>query len=141
VVHLVDATSPDPAGQIDAVHEVLAEIGAEQVPEVLAFNKLDQTAEAKALAAAHPGSVAISAHTGEGVDELVATIADRLRAGAHVARLRIPFDRGDVLAAVHRHWEVLEEEAGEDGIDVTARLDEEGQSRFAAFLVEDDAGR
>jgi GTPase len=140
VVHLVDASAPDPEGQIEAVHEVMAEIGADGVPEILAFNKLDRSAEAKALAASHPGSAAISAHTGEGVDELVATIGDRLRAGTQAVRLRVPFDRGDVLAAVHRHWEVLEEEAGEGGIDVVARLDDEGRSRLAAFVVEGDAG-
>ncbi len=140
VVHLVDSSAADPEGQIEAVHVVLAEIGAEAVPEVLAFNKLDRSREAKALAAAHPGSVAISAHTGEGLDELLTTIGDRLRAGAQVVRLLVPFDRGDVLAAVHRHWEVIEEGAGEGGIDVVARLDDEGLSRLAAFVLEDDTG-
>jgi GTPase len=135
VVHLVDASAPDPAGQIEAVHEVLAEIGAESVPEVLAFNKVDLSAEAKALAAARTGAVAISAHTGEGIDELLTTVGDRLHAGSQTVDLLVPFDRGDVLAAIHRRGEVVVEDAGADGIAVRARLDDEGQARFAPFRV------
>jgi GTP-binding protein HflX len=136
VVHLVDATAHDPLGQIDAVRIVLDEIGAGQIPELLAFNKIDMTREAKALAAAHPGSVAISAVTGEGMDDLLTAIADRLRAGSVAMEVLVPFERGDVLAMVHRLGEVLSEEPGEGGILMTARLDDEAQSRLRDFLVD-----
>jgi GTP-binding protein HflX len=136
VVHLVDATAVDPLGQIDAVRIVLEEIGAGTIPEILAFNKVDRAPEAKALAAAHPGSVAISARSGEGMDELFLAISDRLRAGATTAELLVPFERGDVLASVHRLGEVLLEEPGEGGILVRARLDAEGRSRLAPFLLD-----
>jgi GTP-binding protein HflX len=136
VVHLVDATAHDPLGQIDAVRVVLDEIGAGQLPELLAFNKVDQTVEATALAAQHPGSVAISATSGAGMTELLNAIADRLRAGSATKELMVPFERGDVLAQVHRLGEVLSEEPAEGGIVVLARLDTEGQSRLREFLTD-----
>ena len=72
LVHVVDATAADPDGQIDAVREVLTEIGAEKVPELLVFNKADLAGgEAKRLVDDHPGSVAISAVTGEGTADFL----------------------------------------------------------------------
>jgi GTP-binding protein HflX len=137
VVHLVDATAADPLGQIDAVRIVLEEIGAGAIPEILAFNKADQ-GPAEALAAAHPGSVAISARSGTGMDDLLRVVADRLHAGDQTVELLVPFDRGDVLAAAHRLGEVLVEEPGEGGILVRARLDAEGRSRLADYRLDAD---
>jgi GTP-binding protein HflX len=108
LVHVVDSAAPDPAGQIDAVHAVLAEIGAETVPELLVFNKLDAAPDvAKELLEEHPGSVAVSALTGEGIDTFLAVLGDRLRSITRVVELLIPYERGDLLAAVHREGEVL----------------------------------
>ena len=62
LIHVVDASAADPHGQIDAVRDVLAEISAERVPELIVFNKADLAPlAAKQLVADHPGSVAISA--------------------------------------------------------------------------------
>jgi GTP-binding protein HflX len=135
VVHLVDATAADPLGQIDAVRVVLEEIGAGAIPEILAFNKADQ-GPAETLAAAHPGSVAISARSGTGMEDLLRAVADRLHAGDQTVELLVPFDRGDVLAAAHRLGEVLVEEPGEGGILVRARLDAEGRSRLAGYRID-----
>ena len=108
LVHVVDASAPDPQAQIDAVRTVLAEIDAQRVPELLVFNKADLAGEeATRLAKLHPGSVAVSARTGAGVELLLQAIGDRLRALANVVELVIPYERGDVLAAVHREGEVV----------------------------------
>src|SRR3954471_137101 len=81
LVHVVDASAVEPEMQIDAVTSVLDEIAAAHLPQLLAFNKADLAAEAGArLAARHPGSVAVSAETGKGIDDLLQAIADRLRA-------------------------------------------------------------
>ncbi|QGG94924.1 GTPase HflX [Actinomarinicola tropica] len=135
LVHLVDASGPEVAAHMDAVRSVLGEIGAGDVPELLAFNKADLTDEAGQLAASHPGSVALSAASGEGVDELLVAIGDRLRALTQVVELVVPFDRGDVLAAVHREGEVLVETTGEDGMRLRARLDDASSARLAEFVV------
>ncbi|HYI63216.1 MAG TPA: GTPase HflX [Acidimicrobiales bacterium] len=135
LVHVVDAASPDPEGQIAAVREVLEKIGAAEVPELLCFNKRDRSQEWKRLVERHPGAVAASAVTGEGTDDLLAAVAERLRALTTSYRLLVPFARGDVLAEIHREGEVVAEEAGTDGMVVTARLDAAGAARLAPFIA------
>jgi GTP-binding protein HflX len=135
LVHVVDASAHDPQAQIDAVHAVLREIEAADVPELIVFNKIDVTTEGKRLVEAHPGSVAISAVTGEGIDGLLHTISDRLRAMETVVELLIPYDRGDVLAALHREGEVLLESHEESATRLRARLDQSSAGKFAAFTV------
>jgi GTP-binding protein HflX len=130
LVHLVDATSPDPEAQLDAVRTVLAEIGADQVPELVAFNKADVAPEAKRLADRHPGSVVISAVTGEGMGDLLQAIGDRLRAGTGVVELVVPYQRGDVLAAVHREGEVVLEAPEAEAVRLRVRVDPAGAARF-----------
>ena len=67
LIHVVDASAPDPEAQMDAVRTVLREIGADEVPELVAFNKADLAGEeAKRLLDRHPGSVAVAAATGAG---------------------------------------------------------------------------
>ena len=136
LVHVVDSDAADPETQIDAVRAVLAEIGAADVPELLAFNKTDLApAEAKRLSERNPGSVAISAVSGEGVDDLLRAIGDRLRAVTKVVELVVPYERGDVLAAVHREGEVLAETAEESGMRLRARLDEPATARFRDYIA------
>jgi GTPase len=143
IVHVVDGSAPDLEGQIDAVRTVLAEIGADLLPELLVVNKADslgsgddtEGAEARRLLEAHPGSALISARTGQGIEELLATIGDRLRIGDHVVELEIPWARGDVLAAVHREGEIVGEEAGDTAARIHVVLDEAGRARFAEFLA------
>jgi GTP-binding protein HflX len=136
LIHVVDAGAPDPAGNMAAVREVLAEIGADHVPELLAFNKCDLAADAaKRLVDVYEGSVAVSAVTGEGIDRLLATVGDRLRSLATVVELVIPYERGDLLAAAHRAGEVLYEAAGEGGMHLRGRFDDATIGRFREFVV------
>jgi GTP-binding protein HflX len=136
LVHVVDSSASDPLGQIGAVRTVLAEIGAASVPELLVFNKSDLAPdEAKLLTVDHPGSVAVSARTGAGVDDFLRTLGDRLRALTSIAELRIPYDRGDVLASVHREGEVVATTDAPDALIVRARLSEASLGRLADFVV------
>ena len=135
LVHVVDSTAPDPREQIDAVRAVLAEIGAADVPELLAFNKADAAPEIKRLVDRHDGSVAISALTGNGIDELLVAVGERLRALSKVVDLVVPYERGDVLAAVHRAGEVLSEDHRADATHLRARLDTAEAARFAEFRM------
>jgi len=136
LVHVVDADAVDPEAQIGAVREVLEEIGAGALPELLAFNKADIVpARAKQLAEQHPSSVAISAVSGAGVDELLRTVGDRLRSLTDVIELLVPYERGDVLASVHREGEVLVESAEDAGMRVRVRLDPAAAGRLREFVV------
>jgi GTP-binding protein HflX len=136
LVHVVDCTAADPEGQISAVREVLSEIGAAHLPELLVFNKCDAEPDvAKNLVHRHEGSVAVSAISGEGIDGFLHELSDRLRALSKVVELLIPYDRGDLLAAVHREGEVLSTEHDDDGVRVRARLTDASAGRLAKFVV------
>jgi GTP-binding protein HflX len=136
LVHVVDASAPDPQAQIDAVRLVLAEIGADSVPELLVFNKADRVPEEAArLAKLHAGSVAVSARRGDGIEDLLQVLSDRLRALATVVELLVPYDRGDVLAAIHREGEMVSQTRTDDGLRVRARLDDAAAGRLAEFAV------
>lgn len=136
LVHVVDASAAEPVEQIKAVREVLDEIGAEHVPELLAFNKSDLAPlEAKRLAAANPGSVTVSATTGEGVEDLLDAIGDRLRVLRPVAEFLVPFERGDILAAIHREGEVVSEAHEDRGTRIRARLGPTRVSAYSEFSV------
>ncbi|MDA8290546.1 MAG: GTPase HflX [Actinomycetota bacterium] len=136
LVHVVDASAPDPEAQMDAVRTVLAEIGAAEVPEIYAFNKSDRApVPAARLVASHPGSVACAARTGEGTGELLAAVAEALRASDRTVDLEVPYDRGDVLAALHRLGEVLEQRDAGDVLEIRARLGDEVRRRFAEFAA------
>jgi GTP-binding protein HflX len=140
LIHVVDASAAQPEAQIDAVRAVLAEIGADRVPELLVFNKADRAEdEAAHLVKDHPGSVAISAVTGQGIEGLLIASSDRLRAVASVTELLIPYARGDALAAVHREGEILSTSNEDLGIRIRARLSRPSAGRLAEFVV-DPAG-
>ncbi len=136
LVHVVDASAIDPYGQITAVREVLAEIGAQNVPELLVINKADLDPDAaKRLVAEHRGAVAFSALTGFGVNELLLAIGDRMRALTTVIELLIPYDRGDIVATVHREGEVVSTSNEESGMRLRARLADASAGRLSQFVV------
>jgi GTPase len=135
LLHVVDASAPDPFAQIDAVRSVLGEIGAGGVDEVLAINKADLAPQVAAqCAAANPGAVVVSVATGAHLDELVEVVSARLHASDRVVSLRVPWARGDVLAAAHREGEVLETSEDGDSAVVRVVLDPAGRARFAEWV-------
>ena len=136
LVHVVDGASDDAESQIAAVRDVLTEIGARDVPELLVFNKADVPgSRARDLSALYEGSVWISAKTGENLDVLIASVGERLRTGDRVATLRLPLDRGDLVAAAHREGEVLDTAVDDDAVTLRVVLDEVGAARFAQWRV------
>jgi GTPase len=137
LVHVVDASSVDPEGNMRAVEIVLEELGANLVPQMVVFNKADVAwpADVDRLLERYHGSVRISAVTGEGIDDFLEELGDRLRALTNVVELFVPYDRGDIVAAVHREGEVLLEAHEEGGTRLRARLDSAGSGRLAEFVV------
>jgi len=137
LVHVVDASADDAESQIVAVHAVLGEIITEELPEMVVANKLDLAHEDQlaSLRARHPEAVAVSAATGEGIDGLLSVLSDRLRALDRIVELVVPYERGDVLAALHREGEVLVEVHVESGMRVQARLADATLSRYREFVT------
>jgi len=136
LIHVVDASAVDPNGQIIAVREILAEIGADKVPELLLINKADLDPDsAKRLVHEHRGAVGFSAATGEGLNDLLLAIGDRMRALTTVIELLIPYDRGDIVATVHREGEVVSTSNEDIGMRVRARLADASAGRLSEFVV------
>jgi GTP-binding protein HflX len=137
LVHVVDASDVDPEGQIGAVREVLREIGADHVPELIVFNKVDLAPDAaEDLLADHPGSVAMSAVTGEGVELMLSTLGDRLRSLTSVAELMVPWSRGDVIAAIHREGAIVSTRDEVEGMRIRARLSGPSLGRLSEWLID-----
>ena len=124
ILHVVDGSDEDPAAQIVAVREVLAEIGAEKVPELIVVNKLDaaDVVELQGLRARERTSLAVSARTRAGLGELWEAIESRLPRPAVEVKLVVPYSRGDLVARVHSTGEVLAFSHVEEGTLVEARV-------------------
>jgi GTPase len=137
LVHVVDGSAPDAEQQVEAVGTVLREIGAFDRPELLVLNKLDAADPGVVddLLASHEGAVAVSAATGEGIEKLEEVIAARLRMLDPVVELAVPYERGDVVAALHRDGDVLVEVHGDRETRVRARIPASDVNRFREFVV------
>jgi GTP-binding protein HflX len=134
VLHIVDGADEVPERQLAAVREVLREIGAAGVPEIVVINKAD-IADPLVLARlrrAEPHSVVVSARTGEGIEALLAAVeADLPRPEVEVDVL-VPYDRGDLVSRAHAHGIVVAEEHTADGTRLRARVGPELAADLAA---------
>ncbi len=137
LIHVVDASGPHPEQNIRAVNSVLDEIGATNVPQIIVFNKSDLAwpDDVASFLERFEGSVAVSAVTGEGIEHFLRTLGDRLRALTNVVEFFVPYERGDILAAIHREGEVIVETHEETGTRVRARLDDAATGKYSQFCV------
>ena len=108
IMHVVDGSDPDPEGQITAVRAVLAEIDATHIPEIIVINKSDAADPfvLDRLLLRESNSIAVSALTGAGIDELMQCIETQLPFPQVDIKVCIPFNRGDLLAQVYREGSV-----------------------------------
>jgi GTP-binding protein HflX len=138
ILHVADASSPEVERQIEAVRGVLAEIGADGLVEVLAFNKIDlvDADERSRLGERFRDSTAISALTGEGIEALLEQVGLAIPRFPVAVTVLLPLDRGDLVALLHRDAEVLSEESGEEGVRIRARVDERVFAAVRAFRLE-----
>ena len=125
IVHVVDGSHPDPFEQIRAVREVITEIGGAEIPEIIAINKVD-TADPDVvmeILRKEKNSFAFSARTGFGIEGLVRAIEKSLPHPNVEINALIPYDRGDLVSAVHERGEILSEEYVETGTQMRALVD------------------
>jgi GTP-binding protein HflX len=137
ILHVVDGSDADPQAQLAAVRGVLAEIGAGDVPELVAINKIDDAdpLALKALQLRERGSVLVSAKTGEGLEELRAAIEEQLPDRDRAVRVSVPYTRGDLVARAHAAGEVTRAEHGPDGTLLEARVPPELAAELAQYAV------
>jgi GTP-binding protein HflX len=137
VLHVVDGSHPDPEGQIAAVREVFAEIGADKVPELVVINKSD-AADPMVIARLRqrePHSVVVSARTGEGVADVLAAVEADLPHPRVAFEALVPYDRGDLLNRIHTSGEVESLEHTGDGSLVRGRVHADLAGELAPYLV------
>ena len=135
LIHLVDGSDDDPAGQIAAVREVLAGIGADDIPELLVVNKSDALTpgQAERVSNLYPGAALISALNGDGLTALTAALSEAIARRMVTLTLEVPYDRGDIVAAAHRVGEVIEERHDNDGTVLEVRVPAAAADRFESF--------
>ena len=137
VLHVVDGAHADPEGQLTAVREVLAEIGAADIPEIVVVNKSD-AADPMVLArvlAREPHAVVCSARTGAGIDDVVAAIERELPHPQVEVAVLLPYERGDLLSQIHTSGEVVTLEHTGEGTAVVARVGATLAGSLAAYAT------
>src|SRR5690606_27173854 len=137
IVHVVDASHPDPASQLATVRDVIGEVGARDLPEIVAFNKADLADDDQRLLlrGLQPNGIFVSARTGEGVDELLERIAELLPAPSVEVDLLVPYDRGDVVASLHDRAVIDVTSYEEGGTRIHGRIRRQDVAGLSEFFV------
>ena len=135
-MHVVDASDAHPETQITAVREVLREIGAGHIAEVIVFNKSDIADELvlHKLLRSEPNSVAVSAHTGQGIDQLLRTVDAMLPHPNVPVQAHIPYEHGDLLSRVLAHGVVHSYSYDDTGTQVDALVDAALAAELAPYV-------
>lgn len=135
VVHVVDASHPDPAAQLATVRDVIGEVGGREIPELVVFNKSDLIDENRRLElrGLEPNAVFASARTGAGIDEVLAAISRMLPDRSVEIDVLIPYERGDLVSALHERGRVIRTDYEPDGTRVTAKVAPEFVPVFDPF--------
>jgi GTP-binding protein HflX len=140
IVHVVDASTPEDelVEMVRAVDDVLEEIGAGDVPRLLALNKADLLDDdrRRELGFRHPDAVLVSALTGEGMDTLADRVQEAFRRSLREVVLLLPYDEGGRLAELHELADDLQREDTPEGVRVSARLPETVAARYERFAVQ-----
>ncbi|MCD6506545.1 GTPase HflX [Candidatus Poribacteria bacterium] len=139
LIHVVDASHPQARKQIDAVMEVLGELGAGDKPTLMVFNKIDRIkdeSQLDLLRIEFPESVEISALKGIGLEELKNRLADEMARSEITLNLKLSYADGKIINYVHEHGTVLKSEYSENHVLLKARM-----TRSEAMKLRRFAGR
>ena len=137
ILHVVDGSHADPEGQLSAVREVFAEIGAAGVPELVVVNKIDAADPlvVQRLLRNEPHAVAVSAHTGEGIAEALRAVEADLPHPAVPIHALLPYSRGDLVNKLHQQGEIDSLEHTGEGTLVSGRANPDLAGELAAYAV------
>ncbi|WP_127819218.1 GTPase HflX [Microbacterium sp. CPCC 204701] len=137
ILHVVDGSHPDPAAQLATVRDVIGDVGARDIPELVVFNKADLIDDdtRMVLRGLEPQAVFASSRTGEGIDELREAVEQALPLPAVEVHALVPYDRGDLVSAIHEQGMILSQQHVEGGTALHVRVGEHLASRLAPFAV------
>ena len=138
ILHVVDASHPDPEGQIRAVREVIADLDARRIPEIIVLNKADAADPfiLERMRQRELNHIIVSARTGEGIDELKQKIADTIPRPSILVKLLVPYDHGEVISRLHS-WdaEIKRTEFVSDGTFITALVREDVAAELSEYVI------
>ncbi|MFE3144051.1 GTPase HflX [Streptomyces scopuliridis] len=136
IVHVVDGSHPAPEEQLAAVREVIRDVGAVDVREIVVINKSDAADPLvlQRLLRAERYAIAVSARTGQGIGELLALIDEELPRPEVEIEVLLPYTEGALVSRVHAEGEVLSEEHIPEGTVLKARVHEELAAALAPYV-------
>ena len=136
ILHVADASAPDLEEQVAAVRDVLEQIDAGRIPEILALNKWDLRDDVRRarVARTYRDGVRVSAVTGEGVEELVDRVAGALPQLPIEVTILVPFDRPEIVPRLYREAQVLSKQEVNEGVRVEARIGPAEFERIREFI-------
>ncbi|GEP48179.1 GTPase HflX [Microbacterium saccharophilum] len=137
IVHVVDGSHPDPAAQLLTVRDVMGDVGARSTREIVVFNKADlvDPDTRLVLRGLEPSALFASSRTGEGIAELRAAIEEALPLPAVEVRALVPYERGDLINAVHESGHIISTRHEEEGTAVHAHVSEHLAAQLAPYAV------
>jgi GTP-binding protein HflX len=139
LMHVVDVSHPEAEDQIQSVNDVLEEIGAQGKPTIMVFNKIDylngNRSSVMHFLERYPGSVAVSAATGEGIPELLAELGSQLRPIREFLELEVPHGASGVIARLHEVGQVIERNYDGETAKFKARIPPHHHEEFARYMV------
>lgn len=137
LLHVVDITHPNAQEQAKAVHQTLEEIEADHIPILVALNKIDKLndpGQARLVLSDFNNTVAISALTGEGLDDLLEAVGENLYENYASVDVLLPYDEGGLIALFHEQGQVDRIEHGEDGVDIQGRIPGRLLAKFKPYV-------
>ncbi|MEU6980618.1 MULTISPECIES: GTPase HflX [unclassified Streptomyces] len=136
ILHVVDGSHPAPEEQLAAVREVFRDVGAVNVPEIVVINKADAADPLvlQRLLRVEKHSIAVSARSGEGMEQLLALLESELPRPQIQTEVLVPYTEGGLVSRVHAEGEVLSEEHTPEGTLLKARVHEELAALLAPYV-------
>ena len=136
IVHVVDASHEDPAQQIKTVRDVVGEVDARDIPEIIVFNKSDLIDDDQQilLRGLEPNAVFVSAKRGEGVEALQQLIADTIPEPDVEVTAVIPYEHGEIVSMIHKSGHVLDTDYVESGTRIHARVSVQLANQLKRFI-------
>ncbi|QKJ19796.1 GTPase HflX [Microbacterium hominis] len=137
IVHVVDGSHPDPAAQLATVRDVIGDVGAREIPEIVVFNKADLVDDDTRLLLRGlvPGALFVSSRTGEGIAQLRELVEETLPLPAVELRVLVPYDRGDLVSAVHEQGIIVSQSHEESGTEIHAHVSAHLAARLSRYAL------
>lgn len=141
LLHIIDTTHPNAKAHAEAVHQTLSEIYADHIPIVIVLNKIDRLKDpsrAKDALMGFPNAVAISAKTGQGVDDLLNSVRQQLFENFVPIRVNLPYDQGGLISGFHENGQVEQVQHIRKGVKIQGKIPGRLLARYSPYLEENN---